>query len=101
LSPYLFVLAINELPIALQEAMSTNDFAGITLGPNYPSIHSLLFADDLLVCGQATIMEASRMKQILQDFCRRSGQTPNWAKSTIIFSKNVPVSGNKADLSGT
>jgi mannosylglycoprotein endo-beta-mannosidase len=28
LSPYLFVLAINELSIALQEAMRTNNFAG-------------------------------------------------------------------------
>jgi hypothetical protein len=51
LSPYLFVLAINELSLALQEAMSANSLAGITLGPNCPPIHSLLFADDLLVCG--------------------------------------------------
>ena len=41
LSPYLFVLAINELSIALQEAMSANNFAGIKLGSNCPSIHSL------------------------------------------------------------
>jgi hypothetical protein len=92
LSPYLFVLAINELSIALQEAMSTNSFAGIKLGPNCPSIHSLLFADDLLVCGQATMQEAMRMKDILQEFCTHSGQTSNWNKSGIIFSKNVPTS---------
>lgn len=89
LSPYLFVLAINELSIALQEAMSTNDFAGIKMGQNCPKIHSLLFADDLLVCGQATAQEASRMKDIIQNFCNLSGQTPNWSKSGIIFSKNV------------
>ena len=86
LSPYLFVLAINELSIALQEAMSANCLAGITLGPNCPPIHPLLFADDLLVCGQAAAEEATRMKDILQDFCRCSGQTPNWSKSGIIFS---------------
>jgi hypothetical protein len=89
LSPYLFVLAINELSIALQHAMSQSCLAGIKLGQNCPSIHSLLFADDLLVCGQATIQEAMKMKDILQDFCQRSGQTPNWAKSGIIFSKHV------------
>jgi hypothetical protein len=77
LSPYLFVLAINELSISLQEAMEANSFAGITLGPNCPSIHSLLFADDLLVCGQATYQEASRIKQIIHHFCFHSGQTPN------------------------
>jgi hypothetical protein len=84
LSPYLFVLAINELSFALQEAVSTNSFAGIKLGPNFPSIHSLLFADDLLICGQATQQEAINMKGILQEFCLHSGQTPNWAKSGII-----------------
>jgi hypothetical protein len=92
LSPYLFVLAINELSIALQEAMSANSFAGISLGPNCPPIHSLLFADDLLMCGQATFQEALRMKQILDVFCIQSGQTPNWTKSGIIFSKHVPAS---------
>jgi hypothetical protein len=49
-----------------------------------------LFADDLLVCGQATIQEANNMKEILQQFCAQSGQTPNWSKSGIIFSKKVP-----------
>jgi hypothetical protein len=81
LSPYLFVLSINEPSIALQETMSANHFAGIKLRPNCPSIHSLLFADDLLVCGHATEQEATRMIYILQDFCSASGQTPNWTKS--------------------
>jgi hypothetical protein len=91
LSPYLFVLAINELSIALQEAMSANSLTGISLGPNCPSIHSLLFADDLLVCGQASTEEATQIKNILQTFFSRSGQIPNWSKSGIIFSKNVPA----------
>jgi hypothetical protein len=30
------------------------------------------------------------MKQILDNFCSISGQTPNWTKSGILFSKNVP-----------
>ena len=90
MSPYLFVLAINELSIALQEAMDASPSAGITLGTNCPSIHSLLFADDLLLCGQATVQEASNMKAVLHAFCSRSGQTANWEKSGIIVSKNVP-----------
>jgi hypothetical protein len=79
------------ISIALLEAMSNNHFAGISLGPNCPSIHSLLFVDDLLVCGQATEKEASRMKQVLQDFCNQSGQTPNsltWCGSSC-FSPSV------------
>jgi hypothetical protein len=89
LSPYLFVLSINELSIAMQHAMSQTYLAGITLGPNCPSIHSLLFANDLLVCGHASVQEATRIKEILHHICNLSGQTPNSTKSGIIFSKHV------------
>lgn len=52
-------------------------------------MYSLMFADDLLVCGQATQHEAITISNTLQRFCTLCGQTPNWAKSSIIFSKNV------------
>jgi hypothetical protein len=51
LSPYLFVMAINELFICLQQALEDNHLSGIKLGPNCPPIHSLMFADDLIICG--------------------------------------------------
>jgi hypothetical protein len=53
LSPYLFVLAVNELSLKLQEAMDNATLIGVSLGPGYPPIHSILFADDILICGQA------------------------------------------------
>jgi hypothetical protein len=84
-----FVLAINELALALQDAMSNNSLDGIVLGSNCPPIHSLMFADDLLICGRANLQEASRMRDILQAFCSTSGQILNWSKSGIIFSKHV------------
>jgi len=61
LSPYLFVLAVHELSIRLQNNIDCNNIQGITLGPNSPHIHSLLFADDLIICGQATLDEAKRV----------------------------------------
>uniref|UniRef100_A0A452ZD82 Reverse transcriptase domain-containing protein n=1 Tax=Aegilops tauschii subsp. strangulata TaxID=200361 RepID=A0A452ZD82_AEGTS len=59
------------------EALAAHSLQGILLGPNCPPIHSLLFADDLLVCGQATIQEANAMANIINHFCSVSGQTPN------------------------
>ena len=55
MSPYLFVIAINELSLALNEALAAQHLQGISLGPNCSPIHSLLFTDDLLVCGQANM----------------------------------------------
>jgi hypothetical protein len=61
LSPYLFIIAINELALCLQHNSDTNNIQGITLGPNFPRIHALLFADDLIICGQANAAEASKI----------------------------------------
>lgn len=84
-----FVVAINELSIALQQEMQNRNLTGISLGPGCPPIHSLLFADDLILCGRAMPQEATTIKDILQSFCDASGQTPNLQKSAILFSKNV------------
>lgn len=89
LSPYLFIIAINELSICLQQHSSNHNIKGITLGLSCPCIHALLFADDLIICGQATREEAIKINSILQSFCAASGQTPNLTKSSITFSKCV------------
>jgi hypothetical protein len=89
LSPSLFILAVNELSLALQEALQANHLTGISFGPRCPPIHSLMFADDLLVCGKATAQEAATIYRVIDQFCQASGQTPNWSKSAILFSKNV------------
>jgi hypothetical protein len=89
LSPYLFVTAINELAVELQEELLNKNIQGVSLGPNCPPIYSLMFADDLLVCGQANQREAATIWNTINTFCKRSGQIPNWSKSSILFSKHV------------
>jgi len=95
LSPYLFILAVNELAICLQKNSASNNIQGIMLGPSCPRIHALLFADDLIICGQANADEACKINAILNKFCSASGQTPNLNKSSIIFSKNVDTQSKK------
>jgi hypothetical protein len=91
LSPSLFVIAVNELSLTLQDALQDSLMSGISLGPNCPPIHSLMFADDLLVCGKASAHEATTISQILGQFSQASGQVPNWNTSAILSSKNVPL----------
>ena len=87
LSPYLFVLAVNELSLKLQDALQDNHLTGILLGPNCPPIHSLMFADDLIVCGKANIQEVQTISNILNQFCYESGQIINWNKSGIFLAR--------------
>ncbi|XP_047091476.1 uncharacterized protein LOC124703290 [Lolium rigidum] len=86
-----FVFAVNELSLMLQEALQANHLTGISLGPECPPIHSLMFADDIIVCGKANMQEVQTISHILDHFCHDSGQTPNWTKSGILFSKNVTM----------
>jgi len=89
LSPFLFAIAINELSITLNQALQDANLQGVSLGHNCPPIHSLLFADDLILCGAANMQEAIVLKNILDDFCAQLGQIPNFNKSAILFSRNV------------
>jgi hypothetical protein len=45
-----FVFAVNKLSLALQDALKDNHLTCISLGTNCPPIHSMMFADDLIVC---------------------------------------------------
>jgi hypothetical protein len=71
--------------------MTISNLQGVTLAPGAPTIHSLLFADDLIICGTTTTEEAAVIKDVLYNFCTQSGQTPNLNKSSILFSHNVPT----------
>lgn len=53
-----------------------------------PTIHHLLFADDLLIFGKATLLEANSIKSCLDKYCSWFGQSINTSKSSIKFSKN-------------
>jgi len=85
------VVATNELSISLQHELHNSNLTGDTLGPGFPPLYSLLFADNLILCGQATKQEATTINTILNNFYNRSGQVPNLHKSTITFSRNVPT----------
>ena len=54
-----------------------------------------MFADDLIICGKAEVQEANAILNILDHFCHESGQTPNWSKSGILFSKNVTMQNSE------
>lgn len=54
--------------------------------PGIPPISYLLFTDDCLLLGQATMSTARGFKAILQDYCLASGHRINFLKSEVHFS---------------
>ncbi|GAA0175095.1 hypothetical protein LIER_41844 [Lithospermum erythrorhizon] len=85
LSPYLFIICTEGLISLLKEACSVGELKGIKVGP----MTHLMFADDTLLLGCATLSEAAKFKSILDTYESWSGQLVNAQKSTLLFSPNV------------
>lgn len=50
-----------------------------------PAIHHLFFADDALFFFKGTTENTTRLKETLETYCKASGQTINFSKSSIFF----------------
>ncbi|CAL8168749.1 unnamed protein product [Prunus armeniaca] len=71
LSPYLFLF-------------------GLSFCRNGPIISHLLFADDTLLFLKANAQNCHNMMNLLNGYCRASGQQINLGKSSVFFSPNTP-----------
>ncbi|XP_071695506.1 uncharacterized protein [Rutidosis leptorrhynchoides] len=81
LSPFLFLIAIEALNVAMKEAVDSGIFKGISLGRNNVIISHLQYADDALFFGEWSIENASNLIRILNCFGDASGLHINMAKS--------------------
>lgn len=52
----------------------------------------MLFADDILLFGEASLETVLAIQNVLNLFCGFSGQTVSLEKSSILFSQNTPSS---------
>ncbi|CAN1788506.1 LINE-1 retrotransposable element ORF2 protein, partial [Linum perenne] len=90
LSPYLFIIVSNVLSFLIQQDLASKNLKGIKLNYRCPDLSHVLFADDTLIFGKATLSEASQIKLVLQRYCSLSGQAVNDDKSALFFSANTP-----------
>lgn len=85
LSPFLFILAIESLHIALLEAKSKSIFHGIEVGNDKIHVSHLLFADDALIMGEWSLENAKNLSHILSCFHLASGLKVNFSKSKLFW----------------
>ncbi|XP_074293374.1 uncharacterized protein LOC141620388 [Silene latifolia] len=91
LSPYLFILCAEVLSHLMRRAVEVNAIHGIRVSSGAPTISHLLFADDSIFFTRANMEEADAVSEILRRYERASGQLVNLDKTTVSFSKGVPI----------
>lgn len=69
--------------------MEDGKWCPLRAGRNGPLTSHLMFADDLLLFGQATTQQMDCVNSVLDRFCESSGQLVSREKTSIYFSKNV------------
>jgi hypothetical protein len=89
LSPFLFILGTEVLSRLLLQEESIGSLKGLRIARGCAPINHLLFADDLLLFGKASLSEAASLRSCLDKYCSWSGQSINASKSSIRFSKNT------------
>ncbi|XP_020694319.1 uncharacterized protein LOC110108146 [Dendrobium catenatum] len=82
LSPYLFCIVMD----AFSNLLEARGFKGFN-ADNFHLSH-LLYADDVLIFGEATIENCSLLSSILDEFAQVSGLHVNYDKCSVMFSKN-------------
>ncbi|KAJ4796754.1 RNA-directed DNA polymerase (reverse transcriptase)-related family protein [Rhynchospora pubera] len=90
LSPYIFILCMDVLTRMLMKDTQEGRLKGVRLSNNGPNLNALLYADDLLIFGEASIAEVQRIANILDHFCAISGQRIGHNKSRVWFSRATP-----------
>lgn len=91
LSPYLFILGMDLLSRSLQAKVDGGLIKGIRLAPTSPPLTNCLYADDLLIFGQASCVEAQHIMSTIKDFMDVSSQRVGPAKSSVWFSNSTDL----------
>ncbi|XP_059446685.1 uncharacterized protein LOC132178252 [Corylus avellana] len=85
LSHFLFILDSEVLSRLLFREESIGNIRGMKIARRSPAIHHLLFADDLLIFGKASLLEANSIKSCLDKYCSWPGQSTNSSTSSSIL----------------
>ena len=88
LSPYLFLFVADGLSALLQNQIEVGNIQDLKICRKAPGISHLLFADDSLLFFNANADQANRIKGVLKEYERGTGQLLSPSKCSIMMGQN-------------
>lgn len=89
LSPYLFILCQDVLSRLIERKFLAGNLCGVKMNINGLAFTHVMYADDIMLFGEANCRDMSQLDFCLEKYCSWYGQLINREKSSIIFSKLV------------
>jgi len=90
LSPYLFILCMEKLSIAINTVVIQGEWEPIQITSTGPQISHLLFADDVLLFIKARNSQLRFVSDLFDRFSKASGLKINLSKSRAFYSAGTP-----------
>ena len=89
LSPYLFILCMENLGHLIKQKCVNGSWTPLKASKDNLGFSHLLFVDDIILFSKADVSGCEVISEVLEKFCRESGQKISHDKSRIYFSSNV------------
>eukprot|EP00253_Pinus_taeda_P021309 PITA_21309 len=80
MSPLLFLIQVSVLSFHLNNQMQEQEISGISIARGVQNINHVLFADDTLLLGIASIDSPRKFKETLDEYCMECGSSLNKRK---------------------
>lgn len=74
---------MEALSRSIHQMVQKGDCKGLRAARGEPLVSHLLFADDLILFGEATSRQAKCMEDVMRNFCLLSGQEVSNSKSQL------------------
>ena len=89
ISPYIFIICMDFLVQLIEEKCSTNKWKPVRANRSGAAFLHLFFANDLILFAKANLKNCAAVREVLDLFYSKSGQSVNGAKSRVYFFPNV------------